>query len=99
MGKNYENKYVIRLIMNRGVLLLLYRHIIIFFPQKLYEDKLEYELLVVINGTTDQTPTIVLQLQKTMPHLYMLDIPEGGKGLAIREGFKNALERDNDLMG
>lgn len=70
-----------------------------FFVQKLAQESLDFELLVVINGTTDDTRGVVQQLQKAMTHLQMIEIPEGGKGLAIREGFKNALERDNDLIG
>ena len=70
-----------------------------FFYQKFLETQLEYEILVVINGTTDSTSAVVKNLQKSMPHLLMIDIPQGGKGLAIAQGFKNALERPNDLIG
>ncbi len=70
-----------------------------FFAQKEHESGLAYELLVVINGTTDATKMIVEQLQKTMPALRMMDIPQGGKGLAIAHGFKDALTRPNDLIG
>lgn len=70
-----------------------------FFNQKKNENGLEYELLVVINGTTDSTPSIVKNLQEQMPHLLMIEIVKGGKGLAIREGFKNALLRDNNYIG
>jgi glycosyltransferase involved in cell wall biosynthesis len=58
-----------------------------------------YELLIVINGTTDSTPAIVESLQQSKPHILMIEIPQGGKGLAIDAGFKNALERNNDLIG
>lgn len=60
---------------------------------------LNYELLVVINGTSDSTPQIVKALQQSMPQIAMIEISPGGKGLAITEGFKNALERQNDLIG
>lgn len=60
---------------------------------------IEYELLVVINGTTDSTPTILSTLQQSMPNLLMFAIPVAGKGLAIAAGFKNALSRNNDLIG
>ena len=66
-----------------------------FFNKK----KFDYELLVVINGTTDSTPAIIQSLQQSKPNLLMIDIPQGGKGLAISAGFKNALERNNDLIG
>ncbi len=59
----------------------------------------DYEILVVINGTTDSTPLVVKNLQRSMPNLLMINIAQGGKGLAITAGFKNALGRDNDLIG
>lgn len=70
-----------------------------FFEQKQKEAELEYEILVVINGTTDTTPAIVAQLQQTMPSLLLMNIPQGGKGLAIARGFNDALTRPNDLIG
>lgn len=70
-----------------------------FFEQKKIETGLDYELLVVINGTTDKTPQIVHELQQKMPHVRMMEIAKGGKGLAIAHGFKNALTRPNDLIG
>ena len=70
-----------------------------FFLQKYTETGLGYELLVVINGTTDATKSIVQSLQQTMPYLRMLEIKQGGKGLALTHGFKNALERPTDLIG
>lgn len=68
-----------------------------FFNKK--NDILNYELLVVINGTTDNTKKVIENLQQEMPNLLMQEIKEGGKGLAISYGFKNALERPNDLIG
>lgn len=59
----------------------------------------DYELLVVVNGTTDNTPSIIHALQQSMPHLFMIEIAQGGKGLAITHGFKNALTRSNDVIG
>lgn len=63
------------------------------------QSNLIYELLVVINGTTDKTVSIVQELQQSMPNLLMIEIEKGGKGLAIAQGFKNSLLRDNDLIG
>jgi glycosyltransferase involved in cell wall biosynthesis len=64
-------------------------------PQK----KLEYEILVVINNTTDKTDEIVKALQKTNPKINYLNLPQGGKGRAVIEGFKHALQRDFNLIG
>lgn len=59
----------------------------------------DYELLVVVNGTTDATPQVIEALQQSMPKLLMMNHAQGGKGLAITAGFKNALTRTNDLIG
>lgn len=64
-----------------------------------HEKKLSFELLVVINGTTDSTPQVVRELQKMMPHIKMIELAQGGKGYAIAQGFKDALTRPNDLIG
>lgn len=70
-----------------------------YFEQKKREEDMDFELLVVINGTTDSTSHIVQQLQKTMPEIKMIELKEGGKGFAVAQGFKNALSRSNDLIG
>ena len=70
-----------------------------FFLQKQQERILDYEVLVIVNGTTDNTVPLVKKLQQTMPALLMEEIAQGGKGLAIIYGFFNALTRDNDLIG
>ena len=58
----------------------------------------EYEILVVINKTTDRTKEIVEEYQKLNVPLKYLDIPEGGKGLAIMRGFQEALkDKQNSL--
>jgi len=60
----------------------------------------EYEILVVINKTTDRTKEIVEEYQKLNVPLKYLDIPEGGKGLAIMRGFQEALkDKQNSLIG
>ncbi len=70
-----------------------------FFSDKKIAENLEYEILVVINGTRDTTPAIVADLQKEMPYLLSQEIKEGGKGLAVNVGFADALTRPNDLIG
>lgn len=54
----------------------------------------EAKILVVINGTTDNT----LEIVKKYPVQY-LNFEKGGKGFAIKEGFKYALENNFDLIG
>lgn len=55
--------------------------------------KSPHELLVVINGTTDQTESVVRNFKKNNPSCFIeiVVIPEAiGKGGAIREGFSRA---------
>jgi cellulose synthase/poly-beta-1,6-N-acetylglucosamine synthase-like glycosyltransferase len=52
-----------------------------------------------LNGCKDATADCVAQEQENFSGLKMIDIVDAGKGLAIREGFKDALTRDNHLIG
>lgn len=62
--------------------------------------KINYELLIVINNTIDNTEKIVKKFQKKNKNIRYLNFKQGGKGFAIIEGFKDALKReDNDLIG
>ncbi len=58
-----------------------------------------FEILVVINNTQDKTEEIVKRFAKIYPEIKALNFKEGGKGFAITEGFKSALERSNLLIG
>src|SRR3972149_6124201 len=60
---------------------------------------LDYEILVVINNTTDRTEEIVKKIQKKNKRIKYLNLKQGGKGYAIIEGFKDALKRKNELIG
>ena len=57
-----------------------------------------FELVVVLNGCTDNTYHVVHAKQSAIPHLIIIDIPQAGKGLAIKAGFADALSRSNDLI-
>lgn len=70
-----------------------------FFKQKKEQNHLDYELLVVINGTTDSTSEVVAKLQENRSHIRMINTPQGGKGWALKLGFQDALTRDNDIIG
>lgn len=63
------------------------------------EKKLNYEILVSINNTTDKTVDIVKKYKKQNKNIRYLNLVKGGKGYAIIEGFKSALKRKNDLIG
>jgi len=60
---------------------------------------LDYEIVVALNGCKDDTLGVVQEIQKTTPECFYIDHPESGKGLAIKEGFLDAIQRSNDLIG
>jgi len=71
-----------------------------FFSLMKKQGKIEnFEILVVINNTKDRTEEIIREKQKKFKELKYLNFKQGGKGFAIREGFKDALKRDIDLIG
>ena len=64
--------------------------------------KEDVEIVVVINNTRDRTEKVVQEYQKRFPFIRYLNFREGGKGFAIREGFRDVLRgdsSDNNLMG
>lgn len=63
--------------------------------------ELTYEIIVVANGCTDGTVAIAQGMQHKYGHAHMhvLNLLHGGKGLAIKAGFLDALRRDNDVIG
>ncbi|MBS3091162.1 glycosyltransferase [Candidatus Pacearchaeota archaeon] len=61
--------------------------------------EIDYEILIVINNTTDRTLEIVKSYAKKNKNIRYLDLTKGGKGYAVIEGFKDALKRDNNLIG
>jgi glycosyltransferase involved in cell wall biosynthesis len=70
-----------------------------YFEQLRKHENIDYELLVVINKSTDRTLDVVKSMQRIYPKIRYLDLPEKGKGLAIIAGFKDALKRPNELIG
>ncbi len=60
---------------------------------------LDYEIKVIINGTTDDTPKIVNEFSKGNPNISGYVIEDRGKGRAVSWGFKQAFEQGFDLIG
>jgi len=68
-----------------------------FFSEK----HMPFELVVVLNGCKDNTIGVVERVRKELDtnKILIIDLPQAGKGLAIKAGFADALTRDNDLIG
>ncbi len=63
------------------------------------KEKFDYEILVVINNTSDNTESVVKLKQVKNNKIKYLNFKRGGKGFAVLEGFKDSLNRNNDLIG
>ena len=70
-----------------------------YFERLRKKRELDYEILIVINNTTDKTEYIVKAWRKKNKKIRYLNLIRGGKGYALIEGFKDALKRDNNLIG
>jgi glycosyltransferase involved in cell wall biosynthesis len=72
-----------------------------YFLEKKYELAIDFELILVLNGCVDNTLGVIEGfLQEMAPHLIIIDLPQAGKGLALRSGFADALVRhETDLIG
>lgn len=70
-----------------------------FFSNLKKNKILDFEVLVVINNTTDRTEDIVKAFQRKCKELEYLNFKQGGKGYAVIEGFKDALKRENNFIG
>lgn len=69
------------------------------YTNYLNNKKINYEILVVINNTSDKTEKVVKFYKKKNKKIRYLNFKRGGKGFAVFEGFKNSLARKNDLIG
>jgi glycosyltransferase involved in cell wall biosynthesis len=71
-----------------------------FFRAKVKSKELKrFEVLVVLNGCSDNTLEIVKKMHKKHKEVIFLDFKQGGKGFAILEGFKDAFKRKFSLIG
>lgn len=71
------------------------------YHQFFAEKTISFELVVVLNGCKDNTIGVVEQVRKDLAttSMVIIDLPQAGKGLAIKAGFADALTRNNDLIG
>ena len=64
-----------------------------------FAKKWNVEVLVVLNGCTDNTLSVVKEQCKAFPKLSFIDLAEAGKGLALKAGFQHISHQDNELIG
>lgn len=70
-----------------------------FFKAYQQEQGVDYELVVVLNGCVDNTSAVVERAQVIHGNIVIIDEPKAGKGLAVKLGFCDALNRPNDIIG
>ena len=69
-----------------------------FFENLRKSKKIDYEILVVINNTKDNTEKVVKSYSKKNKRIIYLNLVRGGKGYAVIEGFKDALKERGILL-
>jgi len=70
-----------------------------YFDAQCKKNGLNFEIVVALNGCSDNTYNIVDDIQGSLEQITLLNLPQAGKGYAITEGFKYALGADADLIG
>jgi len=70
-----------------------------FFNSIQHAEDIDFELLVILNGCTDGTLATVEELAERCAEIRILEFKDAGKGLAVREGFIDAITRPNHLIG
>ncbi|MEK6817721.1 MAG: glycosyltransferase [Nanoarchaeota archaeon] len=70
-----------------------------FFKELQKKKILDFEIIVVVNGSRDKTIDIVKEFSKKNKELKYLNLKRGAKGYAVIEGFKEALKSDSNLIG
>lgn len=70
-----------------------------FFKNLKKNKILDFEIIVVVNGSKDKTIEIVKDFANKNKELKYLNLKRGAKGYAVIEGFKEALKSDSNLIG
>ncbi len=63
------------------------------------KNELDVTFIVVANNCSDKTVPICKKIQKNHPNLEVLNLKQGGKGFALKEGYLHALHKKYDLIG
>lgn len=59
----------------------------------------DFEIIVVANACKDNTAGVVREKAKKYKEIKLLDFEQGGKGFAVKQGFKEALKSKAGLIG
>lgn len=70
---------------------------ILYFDDLKKREILDHEFIFVLNGCKDDSRGVIEKQKKD--NFIILEFERAGKGFAVTEGFKNALERDSDFIG
>lgn len=63
------------------------------------QKEIDYEIIVIINNTSDKTEEIVKSIQENNTRIKYLNFKQGGKGFAVIQGFKEELKGNSDFIG
>lgn len=66
------------------------------FLSEHFPDRKQWRIVIADNGSSDQTPAVALMLEKTLPEVRFLRVPEKGVGLALKTSWQNS---QADLVG
>lgn len=70
-----------------------------YFRKKTGREIENFEILVVLNACRDNTLKIVEECRNKFSEINYINFEQGGKGLAIIEGFRRSIKKDFDLIG
>ncbi|MFH1451629.1 MAG: glycosyltransferase [archaeon] len=74
-----------------------FENYISYFKNLKKQGILDFEIVLVLNNCEDNTKGVAESFN--LDEMIILELLQEGKGIAITEGFKNALTRDNDFIG
>ena len=70
---------------------------LVFFGELKKKNEIDFEIIIVLNNCSDNTLHVVEKYK--CDELKILNFPQGGKGFAIIEGFKESLKGNCNLIG
>ncbi len=72
----------------------------LYFKERVKKKEIDkFEIIVVANACKDNTVGVVKKAEKNFKEIKHLDFTQGGKGFAVLEGFKKALNGKSEIIG